>query len=172
MMAGDPKEKINPERIIADSIRAWRELVVPHTPPESDVYRSSPPKDVAGTVILLLSQLTRDIGNYTTLIRHVKGLVAIWPTVWIWIRMLCGRVGEASGTLPTLAARKATHTVLVQAVLFFLGHVRPGIGLRPPDSTLKQLSTLVKKTPGVLEMISRFWIEEAKIKKANMGFSV
>ncbi|KZP32446.1 hypothetical protein FIBSPDRAFT_518910 [Athelia psychrophila] len=117
---------------------------------------------------MLLSQLTRDIVEYAPLVRHASALAGVWPTVWIWIRLLRGQVGAASKRPST--AKKTTYTVLVQALLFFLGHVRPGIGLRPPDSALTQLCTLVKKTDGVLQMMATFWIEEAKNEKATMGF--
>ncbi|KZP32445.1 hypothetical protein FIBSPDRAFT_518866 [Athelia psychrophila] len=160
------------------SIRDWKELVAPHTPSESDIVslnRGLPPDNITHLVVWLMGHATRYIEiTHPSVILHIKGLVVIWPTIWIWIRLLHTQVVNARDQIPLLSERQlqtenTRYSVLVSALLFFLGYHKSGRG-RPTGSTLKQLSTLVKKTDGVLQMLSTSWIEEGKEVRAIMGF--
>ncbi|KZP15245.1 hypothetical protein FIBSPDRAFT_1048319 [Athelia psychrophila] len=160
------------------NIQDWKELVVPYTPSESDIAslnRCLPPDNIALLVISLIAHTTLDVEiSHPSVISHIKGLVVIWPTIWIWIRLLHTKVVNARHQISLLSKEQlkieqTRYTVLVQALLFFLGYHKPERG-RPTQSTSNQLCALVTKTNGVLQMISTLWIEEEKEWRANMGF--
>ncbi|KZP30863.1 hypothetical protein FIBSPDRAFT_95129 [Athelia psychrophila] len=98
----------------------------------------------------------------------MKWMVAVWPTIWIWIRLLNERaihVRETSSLLsePQSAADHCIHPTLVNSVLFFLGY-------NGKQSVLDELITAVNGTDGVWQMMVTWWIEEARDERGAMGF--
>lgn len=152
------------------SIQAWQRFVAPHTPSESDrVSRGIPPDDITDLVTLLLAQTTEKISvNHPLVVPHLKHLVDIWPTIWIWIQMLHTRHTIIRKTFDSLSARRSlaernNYEVLIQALFCFLGYDSHR------EYSMNELTNLVKGTDGVLRMIATSWIAEGSDTEAFMG---
>ncbi|KZP15262.1 hypothetical protein FIBSPDRAFT_935351, partial [Athelia psychrophila] len=147
---------------VPKSIRDWKELIAPHTPSESDIAslnRGLPPDKITDLIVLVIGQTTQDVEfTHPSVILHIKGLVVNWPTIWIWVRLLHTKFVNVRDQ-SSLLSKEQLETEQTRS--------RSG---GSTDSTSKQLSTLVKKTDGVLQMLSTLWIEEGTKGRAIMGF--
>ncbi|KZP24477.1 hypothetical protein FIBSPDRAFT_1042235, partial [Athelia psychrophila] len=159
--------QLNTSQICQNAILGWQ-CIAPHTPPESDISSHNfPPDSILMLVINLLSQTEEISGlNDPAVVPHIKQLMDIWPTVWIWIRLFYAWVDLHKDALPKARLDKERHRYIttIQALLFFLGYNKER------EAFLNELTTLVKETDGVLAMIATSWIEEAKDQHAFLGF--
>ncbi|KZP03701.1 hypothetical protein FIBSPDRAFT_459184 [Athelia psychrophila] len=168
-------ETLDPGKICQQSIQTWREFVDPHTPSKSEMATGGfPPDHIVDVATQLLFQTTGDLRILSdpSVMVHIKNLVNIWPTIWIWIQWLWQRaynIPKNPGSLSEeqLQTEGEMYEVTIQALLFFLGYT-----IEPEDSMneVNELTTLVKGTDGVLQMMSVSWFEEGKDKNGAISF--
>ncbi|KZP30859.1 hypothetical protein FIBSPDRAFT_883967 [Athelia psychrophila] len=118
---------------------------------------------------MLLSQTTQEI--QISVIKNIQEMLDAWPTIWIWIRLLNGRAIHVRKKLTMLSEAQITtergiYMVLVETLLVFLGHNSYGT-----QSASNKLTTIVKGTDGVLQMMATSWIEEARNEGGAMGYN-
>ncbi|KZP24474.1 hypothetical protein FIBSPDRAFT_1042232 [Athelia psychrophila] len=156
---------LNQSRLCEQAILGWRKYVAPHTPPESDLASHNfPPDNIFNAVTHLMLQTANVTAhNGRGVIPHIRHLIGIWPTVWIWIRLaqaLVNHLPEGTDSGARLETKRNWHNAAIHALAFFLGF------RLEQNPVFDELTTRVKETDGVLQMMATSWIQEAEDQHA------
>lgn len=88
--------------------------------------------------------------NSRGVIPHIIQLMGIWPTVWLWIRLVHASIDhfpKGTRSEAMFEKKQRRHNAAIHALVFLLGfHLER-------RAIFNELTTLVEKTDGVLQIV-------------------
>ncbi|KAF7981317.1 hypothetical protein HWV62_34257 [Athelia sp. TMB] len=140
------------------AIEGWKKHIIPYTP--QHVFDCSSGDPVRKYVFRQLFMMIRILegGNPKEIEPASFQIMPLWPSIWIWLQVLCAQEENPSIS----ESGDATGPLWVIRVLFAFLHSDPRT----------HLSTLVARTDGLKAMIATMWIDEGAGTPGANGYGV